>query len=154
VSRTLVVGLGNTWRGDDGAGPAAARRLEGLVPAHVRVLVHEGEPTGLIDVWDPCDEVVVIDAIRSGAVPGTVRRLEPLSHPIPAELSRGSTHVLGLSEVIELARALDRLPRRLFFYGIEGEDFTAGSGLAPAVEVAVDRLCGDLAKKLGASDDA
>ena len=43
-----------------------------------------------------------------------------------------------LPEAVELARELDRLPRRLVVYGIEGESFEAGEGLSPAVETTVD----------------
>ena len=47
---------------------------------------------------------------RSGAAPGTTRRLDASRERLPAELFRGSTHALGLAEAVELARALDRLP--------------------------------------------
>ena len=125
LSDTLVIGLGNAWRGDDGAGPAVARGLLDEVPA--RVLVHEGEPIGLIEEWAGADEVIVVDAVCSGAPPGTIHRLDPLAEPMPAALSHGSTHAFGLAETIELARALDRLPPRLTVYGIEGERFAAAT---------------------------
>ncbi len=93
---------------------------------------YEGEPVGLIEEWTGADEVIVVDAVSSGAPPGTIHRLDPLAEPIPAALSQGSTHAFGLAETIELARALDRLPRRLTVYGIEGERFAAGRGAQPA----------------------
>jgi hydrogenase maturation protease len=46
---------------------------------------------------------------------------------------RASTHHFGLSEVIGLARALDRMPVRLRVYGIEGRSFGIGSALSPEV---------------------
>ena len=73
--------------------------------------VYEGEPVGLIEDWAGADAVIVVDAVSSGAPPGTIHRLDPLSAPIPAALSQGSTHAFGLAETIELARALGRLPR-------------------------------------------
>ena len=55
----LVIGVGNPWRGDDGAGIEVARRLGGVA--------FEGDGTGLIDVWENADdEVVVVDAAASG----------------------------------------------------------------------------------------
>ena len=147
MSDTLVIGLGNSWRGDDGAGPAVARSLRDEVPA--RVHVYEGEPVGLIEDWASADAVIVVDAVSSGAPPGTIHRLDPLAEPIPAALSQGSTHAFGLAETIELARALDRLPPRLTVYGIEGERFTAGEELSGRVRAAVDELVGELAGTLG-----
>lgn len=134
MSRVLVVGVGNSWRSDDGAGPAVARRL-GDDP---RVLVHEGEPVGLIETWAGVNEVLLVDAVCSGAPPGTVHRLDAVAAPLRSELACGSTRAFGLRETIELARAVERLPPRLLVYGIEGERFSAGGDLSPAVEDAVD----------------
>ena len=149
LSDTLVIGLGNSWRGDDGAGPAVARALLDEVQARVRV--YEGEPVGLIDDWSGADTVIVVDAVSSGAAPGTIHRLDPLSDPIPAALSQGSTHAFGLAETIELARALDRLPERLTVYGIEGERFAAGDELSPPVGAAVEAVREELRGLLGKS---
>jgi hydrogenase maturation protease len=129
----LVIGVGNSLRGDDAAGLAAARRLGGIE--------HEGDPLGLVDLWRGADIAVVIDAVRSGAKPGTVHGFDVGQAPLPARL-RGSTstHAVGLDEAIELARALGRLPRRLVVYGIEGERFDAGAALTPPVSAAVDAV--------------
>jgi hydrogenase maturation protease len=140
----IVIGLGNAFRGDDGAGPAVARAL-GDDP---RVLVHEGEPLSLLDAWEGADEVIVVDAARSGAAPGTVHRLDGLT--APAGLN-GSTHALGLADTLELARALGRAPARVELIGIEGEDFGAGEALSPAVRVAVEEVRRELGERLGKS---
>ena len=143
----LVVGLGNAWRGDDGAGPAVARSL-GDDP---RVLVHEGEPIGLLDAWAGAAEVVVVDAVASGAPAGTVHRLDAAAAPLPARFARGSTHAFGLAETIELARMLGRLPPRVTVYGIEGLDFRAGDQLSAPVRAAVDAIRAELRDRLGKS---
>jgi hydrogenase maturation protease len=113
------------------------------------VRVYEGEPVGLIDDWTGADVVIVVDAVSSGAPPGTIHRLDPLSEPIPAALSQGSTHAFGLAETIELARALDRLPPRLTVYGIEGEAFGAGDELSGPVRAAVEAVRLEIGRRLG-----
>jgi hydrogenase maturation protease len=145
---TVVIGVGNEWRGDDGAGLAVARRLSGRLRAGVRVLEREGEPTALLDAWSGTDEAIVVDAVDSGAAPGTIHRLDARREPLPAELFRGSTHALGLAGAVELARALRRMPARLLVYGIEGESFAAGCGLSPEVERAVDEVAAELSERL------
>ena len=139
----LIVGLGNPWRGDDGAGPAVARGL-GDDP---RVLVYEGEPIGLIDAWSGADELILVDAVSSGAPAGTVHRLDPLT-TLPGVLARGSTHAFGLAETLELARILDRLSPRVSVYGIEGEAFTAGEELSAPVRAAVETVRLELEERL------
>ena len=100
-----VIGFGNEWRGDDGVGIEVARRVGG------RVL--EGEPIALVDVLDGDDEVVLVDAVSSGAPAGTLFRFEAGSEPLPAPLfGASSTHALGLAEAVELARSLGRLRDR------------------------------------------
>ena len=131
--RHLVIGIGNAARGDDAAGLIVARRLGGLE--------HEGDPVALLDIWRGADVAVVIDAVSSGATPGTIHHFDVTAAPLPAQLrGSSSTHALGLAEAIELGRTLGRLPTRLLVYGIEGERFEAGTELTPAVAAAVDAV--------------
>jgi hydrogenase maturation protease len=92
----------------------------------------EGEPVALVEALGGADEAFVVDAVRSGAEPGTVHRFDASDQPVPAALTAASTHTLGLGEAIELARALGRLPRRIVVYGIEAQTVTAGRELTPA----------------------
>ena len=108
-----VIGLGNEWRSDDGVGLEVARRIGG------RVL--DGEPIGIVEALAGEDEVVLIDAVSTGAAPGTLFVFEADSDPLPAPIfGASSTHALGLAEALELARTLGRLPRKVVVYGIEG----------------------------------
>jgi hydrogenase maturation protease len=139
----LVIGLGNAARSDDAAGLSAARRLR---ERGRDAREHEGDPTALIELWRDAGEVIVVDAVRSGAAPGTIRRVDATAAPLPASLRTStSTHAVGLADAIELARALGRLPRQVVVYGIEGERFAAGTGLTPAVAAAVDAVVEELA---------
>jgi hydrogenase maturation protease len=145
---TLVIGVGNAWRRDDAAGLVVAGRLRESSPREVRVIEHEGEPLDLIEEWSGARAAVVVDAVSSNASPGTIHRVDALADELPAELFRGSTHALGVAEAVELGRALERLPRRLLVFGIEGARFDAGAGLSPEVERAVARLVDELVRRL------
>ncbi len=135
----LVIGIGNAWRRDDGAGLLVARLLRGTLTG-AEVLEREGEPAGLIDAWDGATSLWLVDAVSSGSPAGTVHRIDLAEEELPPELFRASTHHLGLAEAVELARALGRLPQRVVFYGIEGASFEAGEGVTPGVEDAVTRV--------------
>jgi hydrogenase maturation protease len=140
VSRVVVIGVGNPYRGDDAAGLTAAERLESRVPDGVSVLPCEQEPTRIIDTWRGARAAVIVDAVVSGVDPGTLHRVDASREPVPAHVFRSSTHAFGVGETIELARALGRLPQRIVVYGVEGATFAAGVGLTPQVETAVDRV--------------
>jgi hydrogenase maturation protease len=135
----VVVGVGNRLRGDDAAGLEVAARLRRRAPAGVGVVLCEQEPSRLIDAWEEAEAAVVIDAVSGGAAPGTVYRFDASAEPVPARVFRSSTHAFGVGEVIEIARALHTLPARVLVFGIEGAAFSAGTGLSPGVEAAVDR---------------
>jgi hydrogenase maturation protease len=135
----VVIGVGNAYRRDDGVGLAVAARLGGRVPAGVEVLGCELEPSRLIDAWQGADTALVVDAVRSGAEPGTLHRVDAGAGPVPASVFRSSsTHAFGVGEAVELARALGTLPGRLVLYGIEGAEFVAGEGLTAEVQAAVE----------------
>jgi hydrogenase maturation protease len=141
----LILGIGNRFRRDDGVGPAVADRLAAL---GVAVQEHSGEGAGLMEAWSGADRVVVIDATQSGAEPGTVVRLDAAAEELPRGLFRYSSHLFGLAEAVETARALGRLPAGLVIWGIEGADFGFGEELAPAVAAAADEVARRIAAEL------
>jgi hydrogenase maturation protease len=105
----------------------------------VEVTVCEEEPTRLIDAFGGADVAVVVDAVSTGARPGTLHRFDASDAPVPSRELRSSTHALGIGEALELARALGRLPRRTIVFGVEGSDFLARDGLTAPVAEAVGR---------------
>jgi hydrogenase maturation protease len=145
----LVAAIGNPDRGDDGVGPAVAARLRGRVPTGVRVLERSGDVLALIDEWGGFSDVFVIDAAAPIGHPGRIHRLDLASQPLPDGFARGSTHAFGVAEAVELARRLNRLPRHIVAYLVEGECFELGAPLSPVVAAAVgivaERIRGEAA---------
>jgi hydrogenase maturation protease len=133
----LIIGIGNPFRSDDAAGVVLARLLRERVPPGVRIIEETGEGAALLDAWRDAAAVILVDAVHSGAPPGTLHRFDLRGQEIPRQFFRFSTHAFGIAEAVELARALDRLPPRLIFHGIEGKEFASGEGLSPGVERAL-----------------
>jgi hydrogenase maturation protease len=136
----LLIGIGNEYARDDGAGLLVAREVKETARDNFGILEHNGEGTSLLEAWKGATWVIVIDAVRSGAEPGKVYRFDAGRAPLPAQPFRGSTHAFGLYEAVELARSLNQLPRWLTVYGIEGQDFTAGVDISPAVRQAIGEV--------------
>jgi hydrogenase maturation protease len=144
----VVIGVGNEYRSDDGAGIAVARRLRALFPTGVAILEESGEGTALMQAWQGASWVMLVDAVRSGASPGTIHRLDARAAPMPMGFFHYSTHAFSVAEAVELARSLDQLPAHLVVYGIEGGNFAAGVELSPAVEQAVEAAVERLAQEI------
>ena len=136
----VIIGVGNEYRGDDGAGIAVAHRLRALFPSGITILEESGEGAALIQAWQDAAWVMLVDAVRSGASPGTIHRLDALAASLPSGFFHYSTHAFSVAEAVELARSLDQLPPHLIVYGIEGANFAAGVELSPAVEQAVEAV--------------
>lgn len=145
---TLVIGIGNEFRGDDGVGLIVARGLRDLALPNVTVVEQSGEGTALLEAWGGAGRVIVVDAVSSGSEPGTIHRLGVSDQPLPAHFSGGSTHAFGLAEAVELARQLDRLPTSLTIYGIEGKSYDLATGLSPEVRQAAEKLIEQIAQEV------
>jgi hydrogenase maturation protease len=140
----LIVGIGNAFRSDDGVGLWVARRLREQLPSSVSIAEASGEGAALIETWKGFASVILVDAVNSGASPGTIHRLDAATEPIRAQFFRCSSHAFGVGEAVELARELGQLPPRLIIYGIEGAVFAAGAELSPAVAKAAAEVAEQL----------
>jgi hydrogenase maturation protease len=142
----VVIGVGNEFRGDDGAGPEAVTRLHGRLPGDVRVVLTDGEPTSLLEAWTGAALAIVADAVAGGrAQAGELRRLVLGQTAGVAGLTEGeaglaSSHGLGLETAIGLAAVLGRLPRVLIVHCVQGTDFSQRHGLSEPVAAAIGSL--------------
>ena len=138
--RVVVIGVGNEFRRDDGAGPAVVTSLRGQVPPGVDLVLTDGEPTRLIEAWTGAALAVVVDAVRADPPrPGRVHRFV-LDRPMAGPARTASSHGFGLDDAVRLGLALDRMPGRLIVHAIEAADLTQGTGLTPPVAAAIDNV--------------
>jgi hydrogenase maturation protease len=154
VSRTdrppvLVAAIGNPDRGDDGFGPAVARRLRARVVPGVEIVERRGDLLALIEDWSGFPFVVIVDAMASIGEPGRIHRVD-LNTSLPIGFAPHSSHAFGVAETAELARSLGRLPERIVAYLVEGEQFEPGASLSPMVAYAVAEVSEQIATELSA----
>jgi len=143
----VLAGIGNEMRHDDGAGPVVVARAAQLAPGHAggpfaALETSLSEPLDLLGYWDGADLAIVVDAVRSGAVPGTVTLTWFEDGALTlrrAGRRRPSTHGLGVADVYCLAHELGLAPRRAALVGVEGQDFSHGEGLSKPVDCGADK---------------
>lgn len=137
----LVLGLGNVLLEDDGVGAAAvALLLEQYAPPEgVRVL--DGGTLGLwlLPYLEDAEIVILVDAIKADGPPGSAVRLEG-TDVAPAVATRLSPHQIGVADLLDGARWLDRYPDRLVLLGIVPESMELAVGLSPRVRAALPDL--------------
>jgi hydrogenase maturation protease len=147
--RTVVVGVGNEFRRDDGAGPEVIARLRALQPGDaslsgVTLALSDGEPGRMIDLWEGARLAVVVDAVRDPRLPAGHRyqfAVDSLAGVADSVVDgAASSHGIGLGDTVELARVLGRLPARLTVLAVVGRDFGFGTVLTAEVATAVGEL--------------
>lgn len=144
----MVIGIGNEYRSDDGVGLRVLRALKQKALAGTVLIECTNEGIDLPETWKTAQIVVLVDAVSSGARPGTIYRLDALAQSIPTDLSFQSTHSFGIAEMIELARILGQLPDSLIVYAIEGKDFSMGAGLSAEVESVVQEVVAQVTREI------
>ena len=146
-----VIGIGNAYRSDDAVGLYVAGQVRSHALKGVAVVEGIGDGFALVDAWSDSDRAFVIDCASSGAPPGTTFRFDALRETIPSDLFSGlSTHSISVNEAIELARVLNRLPKGLVVYGIEGENMSAGVELTSAVQDSARMVAASIVEEIQA----
>ena len=136
AARVRIIGIGSPFSGDD-AGWRLARALQeadigrGFAAGTIEIVLCAHPSHLLLGTLRGPTLAVLIDAMRTGARPGSLRLLEL------ADLEKGETltsHGFGLERTLALGRALGVLPPRVILYGIESGPPSAMP--APAIWVA------------------
>ena len=148
LQKVLVIGIGNEYRSDDGIGLVIVRMIRERLLLSVNVKEESGEGAALMEAWQGYESVILVDAVSSDVKPGTIFKINAGKKNVPAKFFRYSTHAFSMAEAIELARAMNTLPPKLFIYGIEGANFSAGVGISHAVQEAANRVVGQILKKI------
>ena len=140
--KTLVLGLGNPVISDDSVGLRVAEALKPLLADRPDIEVSEDFWGGLrlMERLIGYDRAVIIDAMKTGAEAGTVRRLAPAD--LPTQRS-ASAHDVNFPTALAFGRQSGvQLPcdESIVLVGIEVVDIlTFGEQLTPAVESAIPR---------------
>ena len=139
-SNRLVIGVGNEFRNDDAVGLVVAHKLAQLKLGCCDIVESSGEGAGLMHLWEGYDEVILIDAVKSGQRAGTTHVVDVSDQSLPVDQMHFSSHSFGVAEAIEMARILGSLPSRMTIYGVEAGSIEAGNQLSPEVVAASDKL--------------
>ncbi len=147
----LIVGLGNPLMGDDGVGHAVVERLCRLLPQHHGVRAEYGDTDALRlpALWHGEEEVWLVDAVCSGALPGTIHRLDHEAL-LAAPQRHHHAHRLSLPESLRwIALGVTEMASvRYRFWGIEVHEVAPGEGLSPPVAAAAEYVASEIADRL------
>lgn len=136
ITPPILAALTHPLGGDAAIGSALIDRVSNDLSG--RVWIVDGvDPTDLIGIWAGSPIVVIIEAKRDGASPGTLRRYDLTDASVGVAASRS----VGVAEVLAVARALDQAPQQTILLSI-----TVGPVGTDAASAAVLDVLGPAAK--------
>jgi hydrogenase maturation protease len=138
---TLVIGLGNPLRGDDGVGVRVAGVLaERVLPRDVEVVDGGTQGLGIVSLMEGRQRVILVDAADMGRAPGAFVRFNLDDVRLMGKDDRLSIHGAGLRDSLLLAQALGTLPDEVTIFGVQPAKLEWESALSPEVEASLPAL--------------
>jgi len=132
--KTVIVGIGNTMKGDDGFGPLLVNRLRGKVSM---ALIDAGSApenyVGVIAKEEP-QSVLLVDSAHLGSAPGTYEVLEGCD----IVKSGFTTHDISTGMFIEYLK--ERTKAEVFLLGVEPQNIAMGLGLSEVLNKTLDKV--------------
>ncbi len=146
----VIVGLGQTLRGDDAVGLEAVRLWERSYPATagqswLRVEYAESPGLTLLSLLEGADVALLVDAVQSGAPPGTLHFLDEADWSAFLQ-GAASAHGWGVAETLAIGRqsGVVDLPARIVLLGIEIGQVEVGADLSPALRETLPRVAHEI----------
>jgi hydrogenase maturation protease len=144
--KTLVIGVGNLLRCDDGVGIHVVNRLN-EVASYIDTLDVALGSVEILEAMKGRDHVFIVDAIQAGGEPGTIYRVNLSKGEEPPRVTH--SHGVDLLTTLRLGDSLflGQMPREIVLLAVEAEDVTTlsescTSKVQAAIEKAVEIILG------------
>lgn len=132
MNKVLVIGYGNTLRGDDAAGIRAAELIAKRFAEVECVLVHQLMPE-LAEQISGCDIVIFIDADVNVTQP-VIKSIRP-----GIEENQPRSHFISPESLLRLSQQLyQRIPQKAYVIGIPASQFEFSEELSETTKKAVE----------------
>ncbi len=137
----LVLGVGNILLTDEGIGVRVVEALEQRYRIPEGVEVVDGGTAGmeLLETMAGRDQVIIVDAVNTGADPGTLVELR--GEAVPALFrNRISPHQLGISDLLGVLAVTGELPKQMTLFGVVPWCLDTGISLSEAMTGKLEQL--------------
>ncbi len=140
MDKPVVIGIGNSLRGDDGFGPAVIHYLKQEHPDLADYHQASDDLTRLLEMWDR-RHAIIIDAFQSDSgADGSIMTTENLQSWEGRQIANCSSHGISLSTVWELGMSVQKLPSKAFFIGVKGSNWAVGDPLSNVFKKAIAKV--------------
>lgn len=140
TAKTVVVGIGNLIRTDDGFGLHALERLrhEARVPAGVTFIDGGTYGLELLTYISDSTHLLLLDAIDVGEPPGTLVRMA--NEELRGLPGAASVHQVGLADLLATLPLVSTVPREIVLLGAAPLSTDWGTDLTAPVAAVLDEV--------------
>lgn len=141
AKKTVILGVGNLLLSDEGVGVHVAEKMMKMdLPHGIEVIEGGTDGFGLIDIISEADRLVVVDAVKGGAKPGSIYKFNIEDVPDSPKMYKTSVHQVGILEVVHLSELITEKRPQTTVIGIEPESVEMGMELSATVGAVVPRV--------------
>ncbi len=146
----MIVGFGSPF-GDDRFGWLVIEQLQKALHGQKAIKAICCDHSGIdwIHQYQPAEQLIFIDAVKSGSSPGTLHHLTLTPSAFDTLPATYSSHGIGLREGVALAAEIITLPAEIEFYGAELEQYDANSNASPTTVKQVELVTRKILKTTG-----
>jgi hydrogenase maturation protease len=147
---TVVIGLGNLLLSDEGIGIHLIRKLSEHQDKFPSVEFIDAGTGGMnvLHLIANRKKVVIIDCVKMGKKPGTIKRFEPADVQTVKKMMHFSLHEADILRIINLSTQLGECPNQIIILGIEPESLELGQKLSKTLSDKIDAYSIDICKEL------
>jgi hydrogenase maturation protease len=140
LNGTLILGIGNTLLGDEGAGVHVLERIRALLGDTANVDLLDGGTLSftLLPTLETYERLIVLDAAQLNAPAGTVASFEGKEFDEFLGRPRRSVHEVGLCDLMSMAQLAGCHPQCRALIGIQPELIDWSETCSPPVAAALD----------------
>jgi hydrogenase maturation protease len=140
LKTTLILGIGNTLLGDEGAGIHALEHISRKLGPDADVEIMDGGTLSftLLPTLEAYERLIVLDAAQLNAPAGTVAAFEGTAMDEFLGRPRRSVHEVGLCDLMNMAQLSGCFPSRRALVGLQPEFIDWSETPSAAVAAALD----------------
>jgi hydrogenase maturation protease len=152
IESVLILGIGNTLLTDEGIGVFLVEEMQRRLGDIEGVEYLDGGTLSftLAEPIARADGLIVVDAARMGADPGTLRVFHEEEMDRYLTGNRESVHEVSLTDLMDIARLSESLPKRRCLVGIQPASLDWGerpsAAVQPAIELGINEILSILEK--------
>jgi hydrogenase maturation protease len=143
ATEMAIVAVGNPIMGDDGVGATVIETLEESdVGERDDCTLANGGTTAFfaLEAMSGCDRAIVVDAISTGADPGTVHRYRYVDGAFAGDIPEMTMHDFSFAEALQAGREAYDIPDEVLIFGVEPARIEMSMELSEPIEQTVPTL--------------